>query len=802
MGDSLQTADLNQALPYDPTTIAANAAATGGPAASPLGPPSGNALPQATRQRVERAPTNDNATPETNLTIARKQRQQGENPSGNPNAQNPHSSAGGKNQIIDDTWVALLTKNHPEMVEGKSRQEILALKNDGPLNDEMAGKYDQDNAKFLASNGIAPTPNFINAAYRAGPQGALAIIQAARANPATLVKDVAPDMAKPGNNGAGNMTVGQFLMNPYARGPGAEEGGSPQQMFTIAKGNQILADLQAELESGKARVAAIDKDYKPLEFDKPPKPPETDPLKTFGSLAGVFATLAAGFSRTPAIAAMNGLAGAMDAAKKADWDTYKANYDQFKYSSELMLKAHEQHSADVRDALEMMTKNMAAGTAMLNATVALSDDEEMHKLHETQRYVEMGQLQDKRDETAREVREKLPVSMATADLTAALENRKHAQEGGDPAEVAKAEELVTQAENRLAGVKRATAGAGGVTGLSNPVAVTVNGKPAMAIYDKNALSWRYPNGVPIPADAEVLPTGKPTAAAAKEGDAETLAHKAFVDKNGREPDLSDFNDKAEMAKLTTEQRNNATGGLTEEAADFAAERVLFGDESALTGMARSASNITKVNNAIVQKAKEYGLTPAQVAVKVAQFKGIVAGERTLGTRQANMEVAANEVKAMTPLALDASEHVDRTEFPTLNAVLLAAERGTGDENVVRFALAANSLIYSFSKFLNPTGIPTDADKARATEILATQWSKEQFTTALDQISKEIATGRFAIDATREEFLQGLVGGQGSTTAHTQPTAPKAPAIGTIEQGHRYKGGDPADPKSWEAVGGR
>lgn len=486
MGDTLQIADLGAALPPNP--LAANATSLGAPQIA-----TGKTTPVS-------VPKNS----EDNLTVARRQREQGENPSHDPNAQNPHSSAGGTNQIIDSTWLELLTKHKPGLVEGKTKEELLAMKLDGNLNTEMANAYDRDNAKFLASNGIAPTPNFLNAAYRAGPQGAMAIIQAAHTNPNALVKDVAPDMGKPGNNGAGDLTVGQFLMNPYQRGPGADANQSPQQLFTIAKGNQILSQLQTELDQGKARVAKLDRDYKPIEFPTMPKPPEVDPLQTFGSLAGVFATLAAGFSRTPMTAALNGLAGAMHAAKEAKWDDYKAHYDQFKFGTEMAIKAHEMHSADIKDALEMMQKNMAAGSAMLTATIELSQDEEARKDHAIGHYIRLGQRQDEKDKNALEIKNGLPVYYATVDLTTALENLKHAQKGGDPNEITQAEGLVTQAENKLAGIKRALAGGGGISGLSNPVAVMIDGKPGMAIYNKSSRAWETPEGAPI--KGEVVPT--------------------------------------------------------------------------------------------------------------------------------------------------------------------------------------------------------------------------------------------------------------------------------------------------------
>lgn len=726
MGDSLLTADLGSPLP-----AVSNAAALG------AGPN------LASRVNVSAIPKN----PENNLSIARRQREQGENPGRDPNAQNPYSSAGGLNQIVNPTWLDLMKKYKPELVQGKTTEEILAMKSNGDLNNEMAAQYDQDNAKVLASNGIAPTPNFINALYRAGPGDGLKLIQAARSDPGAMVKDVAPALATPGNNGAGNLTVGQFLMNPYQKGPGAQENDTPQQMFTISKGNQVLTEMLDDTRQAKARVAQIDKDYKPLEYPKAPEPPQTDPLKSFGSIAGLFAVIAAGFSKTPAIAAMNGLAGAMDAAKKSDWQTYQAQYDQFKTQSELALKAHEQHSRDLNEALDVMSKNAAAGTAMLQALAALSHDDDMHKHLQLGDYIAIGQLNDQRNAQARDWSLNQPVFEATATLTAAMHNRDAAQKSGDPAAIKQADDLVSQAESQLAGVKRSLAGGAGVAGLSNPVAVEIDGKPGMAIYNKQNRSWETPEGAPI--RGNVVP--------AKE--------------------------------VRDAQKATDNAPISDEGAAFAAGRVLAGDERATVGMARSNANITKVTNEIVKQAKAQNMNPGDLAVKIAQFQGTVAAERTLGTRTVNMEVPANEVEYMAPLALEASEKVDRTQFPDLNAIMLAGERRTGNTDVVQFGLAANSLIYTYAKFLNPTGIPTDADKAKASEILSTAWTKGQFKAAIDQIKREIASGQTAVQKTRGELAGGLTSQTGgpsgaAKTFSTEADVEAAAAAGTIKPGDK------------------
>lgn len=278
-------------------------------------------------------------------------------------------------------------------------------------------------------------------------------------------------------------------------------------------------------------------------------------------------------------------------------------------------------------------------------------------------------------------------------------------------------------------------------------------------------------------EAEAAKRADETPARAAEKDAETIANAniAQAEKEGGAP-----LDQAAKAEIRQAARNQAAVGkkaalgdvglIDDEAANLAADRVLAGDERATTGMARSAGNITKVTNAIVKRAKEQGLGGADIARRVAEFSGTMAGERTLGVRGANMEIAANEVKNMAPLALQASAKVNRTQYPSLNSILIAAEKGTGDENIVQFGLAANSLIYTYSKFLNPTGIPTDADKARATEILSTAWSKGQFAAAIDQIKKEIASGQAAVKTTKVGIGEGLSGPSRESGAQPAPGA--------------------------------
>lgn len=126
---------------------------------------------------------------------------------GNAYAQNPNSSAGGLGQFIDSTWLSMLQKHRPDLVEGKSPQELLALKSDPALSREMTDAYAADNQAILSKNGAPVTPGSTYLAHFAGPQGAVSVLNS---DPNAPVSAILGDAAVKANPFLRGMTAGDL----------------------------------------------------------------------------------------------------------------------------------------------------------------------------------------------------------------------------------------------------------------------------------------------------------------------------------------------------------------------------------------------------------------------------------------------------------------------------------------------------------------------------------------------------------------------------------------------------------------
>lgn len=127
--------------------------------------------------------------------------------SNNPNAKNPNSSATGLAQFTEDTWMGYMMQNRPDLVKGKSREDVLALRNDPELSKQMALKYAEDNSNVLKRNGVEVNNTTLKLAHMFDGKGAVKIMKASDGAP---VEQVLSDDQIDANPFLKNMTVGQL----------------------------------------------------------------------------------------------------------------------------------------------------------------------------------------------------------------------------------------------------------------------------------------------------------------------------------------------------------------------------------------------------------------------------------------------------------------------------------------------------------------------------------------------------------------------------------------------------------------
>lgn len=162
---------------------------------------------------------------------------------GDPNATNPNSTATGAGQFLESTWLDLLPRHAPGVVASvvgpnadlknpETRAALLDLRRDPELSKTMINAYAGDNAKYLQSSGIDPTPSALMVAHFLGGAGAARFLRADPNAPATSV--VSPEAVMANRSVFFDQktkqprTVGQLLQmaEQGTAGPGGQ-GGAP-----------------------------------------------------------------------------------------------------------------------------------------------------------------------------------------------------------------------------------------------------------------------------------------------------------------------------------------------------------------------------------------------------------------------------------------------------------------------------------------------------------------------------------------------------------------------------------------------
>jgi len=193
-----------------------------------------------------------------------------------------------------------------------------------------------------------------------------------------------------------------------------------------------------------------------------------------------------------------------------------------------------------------------------------------------------------------------------------------------------------------------------------------------------------------------------------------------------------------------------------------ADQALTGDTSVFTGMGsgtQGAKNRLAIRQVMNQKMLANGLSGKDIAAANAEFFGAKAGERTLGVRGANVELAASEFQNILPLAQQASTQVARSGLLPFGKVQVMFDEQTNDPTLRQFAAANNGVVNTYARAISPTGIPTVSDKEHARKLLSTAMNNESYQATLNMLNQEIAAARKSPSQVRAD-MRGEISGRG------------------------------------------
>ena len=131
-----------------------------------------------------------------------------------------------------------------------------------------------------------------------------------------------------------------------------------------------------------------------------------------------------------------------------------------------------------------------------------------------------------------------------------------------------------------------------------------------------------------------------------------------------------------------------------------------------------------------------------------------AASKALATQSAKILTAANEADAMIKVVRNTSAKIDRTQYPTINAIQNAVDKGTGGQEIVKLNTAINALVNSYARAINPTGVSTVSDKNHAREIINSNYASGQLEAILQVMEQEMRIAKASPGEASAQLKEG------------------------------------------------
>lgn len=309
-----------------------------------------------------------------------------------------------------------------------------------------------------------------------------------------------------------------------------------------------------------------------------------------------------------------------------------------------------------------------------------------------------------------------------------------------------------------------------------------NGQPVLNEQDIAFVKQNFANGYnPQAVDMLVARSKQAREAIAqkmkeRDEDRKEKATNAAISAGTRRGDQADrrITDQEKAADL---KRKMSEGGkFSEDDASWLAEQYIAGDKSVMVGLGRGAQgpqNIIMVRHAIAREAKAQGMNPADLAARLAEYTGFVSEQRSLGTQQANVEMASSEAQQMIENARGASAAVPRAAALGWNKFVQMSDKQLNDPELASLKAATTAVINTWARAINPKGVATVADKEHGYELLNSAQDGPTYNAVLDRFQQETEASLAAPASAKARLHDAFISGQ-------TPKAAPPPGPGSLQ----------------------
>ncbi len=165
-------------------------------------------------------------------------------------AKNPNSTATGRGQFVEGTWLEQVSKVAPELTQGKTREQILALRTDDALMAKVTDNYMRENGAALEKNGWPVNADTLYLAHHFGAGGANTFLEALSTNSSARFEDVFPAKVVAANPTYKGMSIME-LANSFDERAAAMAGGPAPKVEAKATGG---LETKPKTETAAAKV--------------------------------------------------------------------------------------------------------------------------------------------------------------------------------------------------------------------------------------------------------------------------------------------------------------------------------------------------------------------------------------------------------------------------------------------------------------------------------------------------------------------------------------------------------------------